>query len=83
MCAATPLSLLPAVYGKDALISRVNGYNIIHLDNPTEEQIRQRIQEVLNDQIDDDLDDDCPLCRSMRGQACDIVYFDDTDDHEE
>jgi len=71
---ATPLSMIPHVYGKHALVSRVNGYNIIHLDNPSEKEIRNRIQEVLSGKINADFDDDCPLCRSLRGHPCDIVY---------
>jgi len=62
-------------YGENALISIVKNYNIIHLDNPTEEQIKQRIKEVLGGQIDDDLEDDCPLCQEMKDQPCDIVYY--------
>ena len=75
MNGATPLSMLTKVYGKNVLVSRVNGYNIIHLDDPTEEQIRERIKEVINGHIDDDLEDNCPLCQTMKGQPCDIVYF--------
>ena len=75
MSGATPLSQLTKVYGKNVMVSRVNCYNIIHLDNPTDEQIRQRIKEVIDGWIDDDLDDDCPLCQTMKGQLCDIVYF--------
>lgn len=75
MGTATPLSKLHKVYGKNALVSRVNGYNIIHLDDPTDEEIKQRIKEVLDDQIDNDLEDDCPLCQMMRDQPCDIVYY--------
>lgn len=75
MSPATPLSMLTQVYGKDVLVSRVNGYNIIHLDNPTEEEIKERIREVLDDQIDNDLEDDCPLHQVMKDQACDIVYY--------
>lgn len=75
MSGATPLNRLTKVYGKNVLVSRINGYNIIHLDNPTEEQIKQRIKEVLDGQFDDDFDDDCPLCQMMKGQPCDIVYY--------
>ena len=74
MGTATPLSNIAKVYGENALVSRVNGYNIIHLDDPSEEQIQQRIKEILDGHIDDDLEDDCPLCQSMKGQPCDIVY---------
>lgn len=75
MSAATPLSMLTKVYGNNVMVSRVNGYNIIHLDNPTDKQIKERIEEVLNSQIDNDLEDDCPLCQAMKGQSCNIVYY--------
>ena len=75
MNGATPLSMLAKVYGKNVLVSRVNGYNIVHLDNPTEEQIKERIKEVIDGHIDDDLEDDCPLCQTMKNEPCDIVYF--------
>jgi len=67
--------MLTSVYGKNIIVSRINGYNIIHMDNPTDEQIKERIKEVLDGHIDDDLEDDCPLCQMMEGQPCDIVYF--------
>jgi hypothetical protein len=75
MNTATPLSNLTKVYGKNVMVSRVNGYNIIHLDNPTEEQIKHRMKDVLNGQIDDCLEDNCPLCHTMKYQPCDIVYY--------
>ena len=58
MIGATPLSQLTKVYGKNVMVSRVNGYNIIHLDNPTDKQIKERIKEVINGHIDNDLEDD-------------------------
>ncbi len=75
MTGATPLNQLTRVYGRNVIVSRVNGYNIIHLDNPTEEQIKQRMKEVLDSQIDNGLEDNCPLCQTMKGQPCDIVYY--------
>jgi hypothetical protein len=75
MNTATPLPNIAKVYGQNVLVSRVNGYNIIHLDNPTDKQIRERIKEVLDGHIDDDLEDDCPLCQVMKGQPYDIVYY--------
>ncbi|MBL7157282.1 MAG: hypothetical protein ISS92_03855 [Candidatus Omnitrophica bacterium] len=75
MSCATHLSQLIKVYGKNVMISRVNGYNIIHLDNPTDNEIKQRIKEVLDGQIDNDLEDDCSLCQTMKGQPYDIVYY--------
>jgi hypothetical protein len=75
MNGATPLSMLPQVYGKNVLVSQVNGYNIIHMDDPTEEQIKQRIKEILDEQINKEFEIDCPLCRSMKHEPYDIVYF--------
>ena len=75
MTGATPLNRLTKVYGKNVLVSRINGYNIIHLDNPTDEQIRERIKEVLDGNIDSDFEDDCALCQTMKGQPYDIVYY--------
>jgi len=63
-------------YGKHALVSMVNNYNLIHLDNPSDEQIKERIKEAANGHMDDDLDDDCPLCQMLKGKRCDVVYID-------
>ncbi len=70
------LDRLLKTYGKDALVSQVKGYNSVHLDNPTDKQIKERIKEVENGHIDDDLDDDCPACQMLKGKPCDIVYID-------
>jgi len=75
MSPATLLHKLTQVYGKNITVSRVNGYNIIHLDNPGEKVIRKRIKEVLTGQIDDDLDSDCLLCQDFKDHPHDIVYF--------
>ena len=75
MSGATPLSKLTKLYGKNVMVSQVNGYNLVHLDNPTDKQIKERIKELLDGQIDNDLENDCPLCQTMKGQPCDIVYY--------
>ena len=75
MSGTTLLSKLTKVYGKNVMVSKVNGYNIIHLDNPTDDEIKQRIKEVLDGQINNDLEGDYPLCQTMKGQPCDIVYY--------
>ena len=75
MSGAIPLSMPTKECGRNVMISRVNGYNIIHLDEPTEEQITKRIKMMLDEQIDNDLEINCPLCRSMKNEPCDIVYF--------
>lgn len=62
-------------YEKNVMVSQINGYYIIHMDEPTEEQIRQRIKAMLDEQIKNDLEIGCPLCRSMKNEPCDIVYF--------
>ena len=75
MSSATPLSMLTKVYGKNVMVSRVNGYNIIHLDNPTDEQITERMKEMVDGQINNDFEIDCPLCQSIKNEPSDIVYF--------
>jgi len=70
------INRLLETYGKNILISQVKGYNIVHLDNPTNDQIKERIKEVEEGHIDDDLDDNCPACQMLKGKTCDIVYID-------
>ncbi len=64
---------LRRVYGDDAVISRVGKYNLIHLDNPSPEELEKRIAEFDPEAL---FDDDCPICRLMREEPGDIVYDD-------
>ena len=64
---------LRSIYGEHAIISRVGKYNLVHLDYPSPEVIRERIEEVKSGG-GHDYDDDCPLCRAQREMGGEIVY---------
>jgi len=73
---ATPLEKIHEIYGEKAIVSQVKGYNIIHLDDPDDTQIKERIQDVMNDEINTGHEyDNCPLCQILKGKPCDIVYY--------
>ena len=64
-----------AAYGEKALVTKLGKVNIVHLDNPSRETIRQRIEEVIREQITgEDFDDDCPLCQDLKNKPYDIIY---------
>lgn len=63
------------VFGNDVLVTRMGNINIVHTDNPSEETIRKRIDEVLHEDIDGEpFEDDCPLCQEMKKHSYDVVY---------
>jgi len=64
---------LKRIYGQHAIISRVGNYNLIHLDYPSPEKIRQRIEEVKSETFQAE-EDDCPLCRMQKEMGGEIVY---------
>ncbi len=72
---STPLEEIHKVYGDNAIVSQVNGYNIIHLDDPTDNQIKERIQDVRYNGVDPVSGSNCPLCQILIGKPCDIVYY--------
>jgi hypothetical protein len=62
-------------YGEHVVVTRMGRINIIHTDNPSEETIKKRIDEVLHEEIDGDpFDDDCPLCQEFKLHPYDVVY---------
>jgi len=64
------------LYGRDAVITRLGKITIVHLDRPGQTEIQRRSKEVMREDISGEvLDDDCPLCRELRDQPCDVVYF--------
>lgn len=65
---------LKQIYGKNAIITRVGKYNLVHLDSPLPEVIKERIEKAERREYDDDFDDDCPLCQAMKGQSYKIVF---------
>jgi hypothetical protein len=51
----------------------VGNFNLVHLDHPSEEEIRRRIQEFDPREL---FEEDCPICRMLREQGGNIVYDD-------
>jgi hypothetical protein len=69
----TPVSdeELKRMFGDDAVITRVGRFNLVHLDNPSQEELDRRIREFDPREY---FEDDCPLCRMMREEGGNIVY---------
>lgn len=65
---------LKQIWGKDAIITKVGKYNLVHLDFPSPQEIKERIEKAKNGEYDDDFDDGCPLCQAMKGKSCEIVF---------
>jgi hypothetical protein len=61
------------LFGDDATITRVGRFNLIHLDNPSPEELERRVREFDPEQF---LDEDCPLCRLLREQGGSVVFDD-------
>jgi len=64
---------LKRMFGDDAVISKVGNFNLVHLDHPSEEEIRRRIEEFDPREL---FEEDCPICRMLREQGGNIVYDD-------
>ena len=62
-----------SIFGEKALVTKLGDVNIVHLDKPDEQMIRQRIKEVIKEEILGG-EDDCPLCKEMKGRPYDVVY---------
>lgn len=61
---------------KDALVTPLGEYRIIHYDCPTDKEIRQRVRRAIKEILKESIaEKDCPLCAMMKGQAYDIVYY--------
>ncbi|MEJ2078388.1 MAG: hypothetical protein P8020_14590 [Acidobacteriota bacterium] len=69
----TPVSdeELKRMFGDNAVITRVGRFNLVHLDNPSQEELDRRIREFDPREY---FEDDCPLCRMMREEGGNIVY---------
>jgi len=65
---------LKEMFGREAVISRVGVFNLIHLDNPSPEMVEQRVSEFDPNDI---FEDDCPLCQMLRNEGGNVVYDDD------
>jgi hypothetical protein len=62
---------LKKMFGDNAVITRVGRFNLVHLDNPSEEELERRIREFDPGEY---FEGDCPLCRLMREEGGNIVY---------
>ncbi len=65
---------LRARFGPDALITRFEAIWVVHVDEPTEAEIQQRLVELQQDMTDPE---DCACCDLMRPQAGDTLIYDD------
>ena len=65
---------LRRIYGGEAVISQVSGFNLIHLDEPGDKKVLQR---ELEFDPEDYFEDDCPLCRMMREEGFDVIFMGD------
>ena len=69
------LSNVKIVYGQNAITTQVGKIRIVHLDNPTEQMIKKRIEEVIAEEISGDaFEACCPLCRQIKNEPYDVVY---------
>jgi hypothetical protein len=64
---------LRELFGEDAIISRVGRFNLVHLDQPDQEEIARRVAEFDPNEL---FEDDCPLCQMLRKQGGNVVYDD-------
>ena len=60
-------------YGKNAVISRKGSFMLVHLDQPTAEQIRERTEEFNPDTF---FFDECPLCQMVKDSG--VMVFDES-----
>ena len=64
-----------ALFGEKALVTKLGSVNIVHLDEPDDQTIQQRIQEVIEEEISGNaFEDCCPLCRELRRGIYDVIY---------
>jgi hypothetical protein len=62
---------LRRTFGEKAIVSRVGPFNLIHLDQPSPEEVERRMAEFDPNEF---FEDDCPLCKMLREQGGNIVY---------
>jgi len=61
------------MYGKDAVVSRKGSFALVHLDRPSPELLRSRMDEFDPDEF---FCADCPLCQMLKESG--VIIFDDT-----
>ena len=62
---------LKRMFGKNAVVSRIGKFNLIHLDNPAPQEEARRVR---NSNPDNLFEDDCPICRMMKKQGGNVIY---------
>ena len=62
---------LKKMFGREAVISRIGKFNLIHLDNPSPEEEARRIN---NFNPDDIFEDDCPICSMLKKKGGNVIY---------
>ena len=71
------------MYGNHARISRLGKITVVHLDNPSEETIRKRVEEAIREEMAGEaFEDDCLLCQELKDSPYEVVY-EDCGDHRE
>lgn len=65
---------LRARFGPEALLTRVGAIWLVHLDQPSEAEIQERLTEVQQDVLEPE---DCACCDLMRPQAGDTLIYDE------
>jgi len=61
-----------ALYGEKAVVSRKEGFTLVHLDSPSRATVRRRNREFDPNEF---FCPDCPLCQMLKTSG--IVVFDD------
>ncbi len=67
-----------ARYGAHAIVSRKDGFVLVHLDQPDRTLVRSRTKDFDSREY---FEPDCPLCAIQRARG--IYVFDDISDDEE
>jgi hypothetical protein len=62
---------LRKMYGDEAIFSRVGGFTLVHLDQPSEELVSRRVAEFDPGEF---FFDDCPLCQMAMREGGHIVF---------
>lgn len=64
---------LRACFGPEALISRFGAIWVVHVDLPTEAEIKERVAELQQDLLEPE---DCSLCDLLQLQVGDTLIYD-------
>lgn len=62
---------LKLMFGKNAVVSRIGKFNLIHLDNPSPQEEARRVRNFNPDNL---FEDDCPICSMLKKQGGNVIY---------